>query len=249
MKLGSLFDGSGTAPLCAAILGWEPVWASEIEPFPIKVTSKRFPRMKHLGDITKIRGGEIEPVDVIVGGSPCQDLSVAGKQAGLQGGTRSHLFYEMTRIIKEMRVATNGKYPRYIVWENVPGAFSSNQGRDFHEVLKAFVSCADHPCDVPEPARGGADVPVQTSLFGEMPAASWETVSPSAGECWMRNTGECPSVAVESFLRSILVENAPEKYFLSAKACGGILNRAERRGKALPPLLWEALIEVLEMEN
>lgn len=155
MKLGSLFDGSGTAPLCAAILGWEPVWASEIEPFPIKVTSKRFPRMKHLGDITKINGGEIEPVDVIVGGSPCQDLSVAGKQAGLQGGTRSHLFYEMTRIIKEMRRATNGKYPRYIVWENVPGAFSSNQGRDFHEVLKAFVSCADHPCDVPDPPRKG----------------------------------------------------------------------------------------------
>lgn len=155
MKLGSLFDGSGTAPLCAAILGWEPVWASEIEPFPIKVTSKRFPRMKHLGDITKINGGEIEPVDVIVGGSPCQDLSVAGKQAGLQGGTRSHLFYEMVRIIKEMRRATNGKYPRYIVWENVPGAFSSNQGRDFHEVLKAFVSCADHPCDVPEPPRKG----------------------------------------------------------------------------------------------
>ena len=155
MKLGSLFDGSGTAPLCAAILGWEPVWASEIEPFPVKVTSKRFPRMKHLGDITKINGGEIEPVDVIVGGSPCQDLSVAGKQAGLQGGTRSHLFYEMTRIIKEMRDATNGKYPRYIVWENVPGAFSSNQGRDFHEVLKAFVSCADHPCDVPEPPRKG----------------------------------------------------------------------------------------------
>ena len=155
MKLGSLFDGSGTAPLCAAILGWEPVWASEIEAFPVKVTSKRFPRMKHLGDITKINGGEIEPVDAVVGGSPCQDLSVAGKQAGLQGGTRSHLLYEMVRIIKEMRRATNGKYPRYIVWENVPGAFSSNQGRDFHEVLKAFVSCADHPCDVPEPPRKG----------------------------------------------------------------------------------------------
>lgn len=155
MKLGSLFDGSGTAPLCAAILGWEPVWASEIEAFPVKVTSKRFPRMKHLGDITKINGGEIEPVDAVVGGSPCQDLSVAGKQAGLQGGTRSHLFYEMVRIIKEMRRATNGKYPRYIVWENVPGAFSSNQGRDFHEVLKAFCACADHPCDVSEPPRKG----------------------------------------------------------------------------------------------
>ena len=92
------------------------------------------------------------------------------------------------------------------------------------------------------------DEPVQTSLFGETPVVSWETVSPSPGESWMRNTGECPSVAVVSSLSSILEENAPEKYYLSAKACGGILNRAERRGKALPPLLWEALIEVLELE-
>ena len=161
MKLGSLFDGSGTAPLCAAMLGWEPVWASEIEPFPVKVTSKRFPRMRHLGDITQIDGGEIEPVDVIVGGSPCQDLSVAGKQAGLQSGTRSHLFYEMTRIVREMRMATNGRYPRWVVWENVPGAFSSNRGRDFYEVLKEFCTIADDPCDVPESPRGkgrtGAD--------------------------------------------------------------------------------------------
>lgn len=166
MKLGSLYDGSGTAPLCAAILGWEPVWASEIEPFPVKVTSKRFPRMKHLGDITKINGGEIEPVAVIVGGSPCQDLSVAGKQAGLQGGTRSRLFYEMMRIIKEMRRATNGQYPRYIVWENVPGAFSSNKGHDFHEVLKAFCSCADHPCDVPGPPRGGGRAGADKLVWG-----------------------------------------------------------------------------------
>ena len=166
MKLGSLFDGSGTAPLCAAILGWEPVWASEIEPFPVKVTSKRFPRMKHLGDITRIKGGEIEPVDVIVGGSPCQDLSVAGKQAGLQDGTRSHLFYDMTRIIREMRDATNGKFPRYVVWENVPGAFSSNKGRDFHEVLKAFCALADDTCDVPEPPRGSGRAGADKLVWG-----------------------------------------------------------------------------------
>lgn len=135
LKLGSLFDGSGTAPLAAAMCGIEPVWASEIEPFPIRVTTQRFPGMKHLGSITDIDGATIEPVDIICGGSPCQDLSVAGKQTGLHNGKRSHLFFEMTRIITEMRGATNGKYPRYVIWENVPGAFSTNKGADFLAVL------------------------------------------------------------------------------------------------------------------
>ena len=153
MKLGSLFDGSGTAPLAAAMVGFKPVWASEIELYPIKVTKARFPNMKHLGSITDINGAEVEPVDIICGGSPCQDLSVAGKQKGLHEGERSHLFFEMTRIIKEMRDATNGQYPRYIIWENVPGAFSSNKGRDFLAVLKAFAQIADPDIYVPEPKQ------------------------------------------------------------------------------------------------
>ena len=153
MKLGSLFDGSGTAPLAASMCGIEPVWASEIEPYPIKVTKARFPNMLHLGDITKINGAEVEPVDIISGGSPCQDLSVAGKQAGIHAGERSHLFFEMTRIIKEMRDSTNGKYPRYIIWENVPGAFSSNKGKDFLAVLQAFAEIADPDIHVPEPKQ------------------------------------------------------------------------------------------------
>lgn len=155
LKLGSLFDGSGTAPLAAAMCGIQPVWASEIEPFPIRVTSKRFPGMKHLGSITEINGAEIEPVDIICGGSPCQDLSVAGKQAGLHEGKRSHLFFEMMRIIKEMRGATNGKYPRYVIWENVPGAFSSNGGNDFLAVLRAFAEIADPDVHVPRPENKG----------------------------------------------------------------------------------------------
>lgn len=128
MTLGSLFDGSGTCPLAATMCGITPVWASEIEPYPIRVTRKNFPGMRHLGDITKISGAEIEPVDVITFGSPCQDLSVAGAQKGLIEGKRSNLFFEAIRVIKEMRNATHGKYPRYAVWENVPGALSSNQG-------------------------------------------------------------------------------------------------------------------------
>lgn len=155
MKLGSLFDGSGTAPLAAIACGVEPVWCSEIEPYPISVTVERFPNMKHLGDITKIHGNEVEPVDIIVGGSPCQDLSVAGKQKGLNDGERSHLFFEMTRIIREMRENTNGEYPKYVVWENVPGAFSSNNGEDFLSVLQAFSEIADPDIHVPRPATGG----------------------------------------------------------------------------------------------
>lgn len=156
MTLGSLFDGSGTCPLAATLCGITPVWASEIEPYPIRVTKKNFPGMRHLGDITKINGAEIEPVDIVTFGSPCQDLSVAGAQKGLVEGKRSSLFFKAIRIIMEMREATNGKYPRYAVWENVPGAFSSNQGRDFLEVLRAFVRAAGgDENDVPEPARKG----------------------------------------------------------------------------------------------
>lgn len=121
LTLGSLFDGSGGFPLGGLISGIIPVWASEIEPFPIRVTTKRMPFMKHYGDISKMDGGKIEPVDIITFGSPCQDMSVAGRRNGLDG-ERSSLFYEAVRIIKEMRCATDGRYPRYIVWENVPYA-------------------------------------------------------------------------------------------------------------------------------
>lgn len=137
MKLGSLFDGIGGFGLSAIQHDIEPVWASEVEPFPILVTKKHFPNMKHLGDITKINGAEIEPVEIITGGSPCQDLSVAGKRAGL-AGERSGLFMEMIRIIEEMLIATNREYPKAIVWENVPGAFSSNKGEDIRCVLDEF---------------------------------------------------------------------------------------------------------------
>jgi DNA (cytosine-5)-methyltransferase 1 len=101
-----------------------------------------------------MRGSEIEPVDVITFGSPCQDMSLAGKRAGLDG-SRSSLFYEAIRIVKEMRCKTNGKYPRYIVWENVTGAFSSNKGEDFRAVLEAVASVAEEVPKVPMPEKGG----------------------------------------------------------------------------------------------
>ena len=155
MKLGSLFDGSGGFPLAGALCGIEPVWASEIEPFPIKVTKQRIPGMKHLGSVTDINGAEVEPVDIITFGSPCQDLSVAGKLKGIHDGERSSLFFEAIRIIKEMRNATADKYPRFAVWENVPGAFSSNKGADFQTVLQAFCDIwGGYNHIVPMPPKG-----------------------------------------------------------------------------------------------
>lgn len=153
LTLGSLFDGSGGFPLGGLISGIIPLWASEVEPFPIRVTTKRLPQVKHLGDVSKINGGEIPPVDIITFGSPCQDMSIAGKREGLAGG-RSSLFYEAVRIIKEMRCKTNGEYPRFVVWENVPGAFSSNKGEDFREVLKSLCEVKSADVTVPEPPKG-----------------------------------------------------------------------------------------------
>lgn len=152
MKLGSLFDGSGGFPLTACLCGITPVWASEVEPYPIAVTRNRFPEMKHLGNVNTVNGADIEPVDIITFGSPCQDMSMAGRRDGLDG-KRSSLFYEAVRIIKEMRCATNGKYPRYIVWENVPGAFSSNRGEDFKAVLEAVIGITEPNAQVPMPEK------------------------------------------------------------------------------------------------
>ena len=152
LTLGSLFDGSGGFPLGGLLAGITPVWSSEIEPFPVRVTTKRFPHMKHYGDISVLNGAELPPVDIITFGSPCQDMSVAGKRSGLDG-SRSSLFFEAIRIIKEMRGATDGKYPRYIVWENVPGAFSSNKGQDFRAVLEEVCKVKDAEVSVPFPGK------------------------------------------------------------------------------------------------
>lgn len=158
----SLFDGSGGFPLAASLCGIEPVYAAEVEPYPIAVTKNRFPKMKHLGDVSKVKGGEIEPVDIITFGSPCQDMSIAGKRAGLKHAdmgddetTRSGLFLEAIRIIKEMREATNGVYPRYAIWENVPGAFSSNRGEDFRTVLEEFIRVKEKDAVMPAVPQAG----------------------------------------------------------------------------------------------
>ena len=156
LTLGSLFDGSGGFPLGGLISGITPLWASEIEPFPIRVTTKRMPWIKHYGDVSTISGDNLPPVDIITFGSPCQDMSVAGKRAGLNG-SRSNLFYEAIRIVKEMRCKTNGKYPRFVVWENVQGAFSSNKGEDFRAVLESLCKIKREDYAVPELPNGKWD--------------------------------------------------------------------------------------------
>jgi DNA (cytosine-5)-methyltransferase 1 len=162
LTMGSLFDGIGGFPLAAVHNGMIPVWASEIEAFPIEVTKLRFPDMTHVGDITKLNGAELPPVDIICGGSPCQDLSVAGARAGL-AGERSGLFMEQVRIVKEMRNADKLRgraaldiRPRFMVWENVPGAFSSGtpKGEDFRIVLEEIVRIKVGGISVPRPDTG-----------------------------------------------------------------------------------------------
>lgn len=155
LTLGSLFDGSGGFPLGGLLTGQiTPVWSSEIEPFAIRVTTRRLPQVKHYGDVSAISGADLPPVDIITFGSPCQDMSIAGKRDGLDG-SRSSLFYEAIRIVKEMRCKTNGEKPRFIVWENVPGAFSSNKGQDFKAVLEAVIGVKEPAASVPAPEKKG----------------------------------------------------------------------------------------------
>ena len=153
LTLGSLFSGSGTFELGGMLAGIQPIWNAEIEPFPIMVTRRRLPQVKHYGDVSTLDGAMLEPVDIITFGSPCQDMSVAGRRAGLDGA-RSGLFHQAIRIIREMREATNGERPRFIVWENVPGAFSSNHGQDFKAVLDAVIGIKKPGAAVPPPDKG-----------------------------------------------------------------------------------------------
>lgn len=133
--------------------------------------------MVHLGDITKMSGYTISPVDVVTFGSPCQDLSIAGKRAGM-AGERSGLFSEAVRIIREMRYATFGAYPKYAVWENVPGAFSSNKGEDFHAVLQSLCRVIDPDATIPRPtdARGGIKWPRAGAILADHYSLAWRTM-------------------------------------------------------------------------
>ena len=152
MKLGSLFAGSGSFELSGLLCGIEPVWNAEIEPFPCRVLKQRFPDVPNLGNVQNIHGDQIQPVDIICGGWPCVGISIAGERKGL-ADERSGLFYDMIRIVREMRQATGGKYPRYILWENVPNIFKVNKGDDFYNVVQECIHLADPDVSVPRPSK------------------------------------------------------------------------------------------------
>ena len=243
LTLGSLFDGSGGFPLAGLLAGIVPVWSSEIEPFAIRVTEKRLPQVQHFGNISGLHGAKLLPVDIITFGSPCQDMSIAG--TGLNG-SRSSLFHEAIRIIREMRCASNGKYPRYIVWENVPGAFSSNGGEDFRCVLEAICSVKDSSISIPRPAGKWTKA---GEILAESYSLAWRVLD---AQYWCTRTVPSPFIS--------LTVQVPEKYYLSPKVtphsggrchevtegtarfvCQGILRRASVRGKELPEVLRTAL--------
>ena len=222
LTLGSLFDGLGGWQIAACRAGIKPVWSSEVEKFPIALTKFRFPYTEQLGDVTKIKGNEIEPVDIITSGSPCQDLSVAGDRAGLSG-TRSNLFFEAVRIVREMREKTNGIYPRYFVWENVPGAFSSNKGMDFKSVLEEITETS---IPVPGHHKWAKSGMVRSRIC----TVVWRTLD---AQYW-----GVPQRRRRIFLVADYTDGGVQKkFFLSRKCCQGILSRAERKGKVLDQFL------------
>lgn len=222
ITLGSLFDGIGGWQLAAVRNGVKPLWSSEIDPFPASITEKHFPDTIQLGDVTKIDGAKIAPVDIICAGSPCQDLSIAGKRAGLEG-ERSNLFYQAMRIVREMREKTNGVYPKFFVWENVLGAFTSNSRRDFKAVLEEIGQT-----DIPMPssgrwARAGM---VRSKGCG----IAWRTLD---AQFW-----GVPQHRERIFLVAGFREwGGTSRYSLTPKACAGILRRVKAKGKKLPELL------------
>ena len=227
LRLGSLFDGIGVFPLAAVRCGIEPVWASEIEKAPISITKRHFPDMVHLGDVTKLDGRDLPPVHIITFGSPCQNLSQIGNRKGL-AGEKSSLFFQAIRIIREMREATNGLFPAIAVWENVMGAFSSNDRMDFRAVLSAFTDA-----DVSMPASGrwaGAGM-----VRGRTPDLSWRLMDASIGQAPGWHDGSV------SFLWQTLEDGAPTKYFLSPAQCSHFLRLAEIAG-CPPPAEIEALL-------
>jgi DNA (cytosine-5)-methyltransferase 1 len=167
MRYLSLFSGIEAATVAWHTLGWEPVGFAEIEPFPCATLAHHYPNVPNLGSVTEITDEQIAalgPIDLVVGGSPCQDLSVAGKRNGL-AGERSGLFHEQIRIFNAARLLCGA---RWLLWENVPGAFSSNQGRDFAVVAGSMAGCS---LDVPGDGWGTEGV-----ALGEAGLVEWSVL-------------------------------------------------------------------------
>lgn len=196
MKYVSLFSGIEAATVAWEPLGWEPACFAEFDEFPSAVLAERYPEVPNIGDVTKMNWKKYRnKVDLVVGGSPCQSFSIAGKREGLQG--ESGLMFEYIRAVREIR-------PRWFLWENVPGALSSENGEAFRQLLS------------------------------EMDKLGY-------GLAWRILDAQFFGVA-QRRRRLFLVAAPPSAYSLSRRACEGILNRARKRGRALPKRLEEALV-------
>ena len=225
LTLGSLFSGSGGFELGGIISGIVPVFSSEIEPFPVRVTEKRMPGVLQLGDISKINGADVPPVDILTFGSPCQDMSIAGRRVGLDG-SRSSLFYEAIRI--------RGRKPMDNTRDTQYGRMSREPSRQ----TKGRISG--------QSSKSSAKSKMKAYLFldvtnGRTRDAFWENRFLSHGGSSMPSIGESPREENVSTLSQILQAQVPETYYLSPKACQGILLRASKRGKELPEVLRKAL--------
>jgi DNA (cytosine-5)-methyltransferase 1 len=196
----SLFSGIEAASVAWGPLGWEPVCFAELDEFPSALLAERYPEVPNVGDVTKMNWKKYRgKVDLVVGGSPCQSFSIAGKREGLQG--ESGLMFEYIRAVREIR-------PRWFLWENVPGALSSENGEAFRQLLS----------EMDKLGYGLAWRVLDAQFFG---------VAQRRRRVFLvGHLGACP----------------PSRYSLSRKACEGILNRARKRGRALPKRLEEALV-------
>jgi len=223
MNVLSLFSGVGGMDLGLERAGHTIVAMCEIDPHARSILKHHWPDVPIHEDVTTLNAKDFRGrIDLVAGGSPCQDLSVAGQRQGLDG-QRSGLFWHQCRIADTTAA-------RWVLWENVPGALSSNNGHDFAAVLWGL-----------------------TGTLPRVPDGGWRTggwwSDPNGGlfgGCLTLNTLEWPNDAVVCSLSQVLESHVDPKYCLSPRACSGVLRRAERRGRQLPPLLQQALERVAQ---